>query len=144
MSPIVDCFYGLLVTWKIGLSPDATLANTMLDDAISQLSPEEKPILHSDRGVRYRWPGWIERMDKSGLTRSMSKKGCSADNSACEGVFGILKNEMFYNTDWTGISISDFIEILNNYLVWYNESRIKKSLGYMSPMEYRRSPGLAA
>ena len=70
--------------------------------------------------------------------------GCSPDNSACEGVFGRLKNEMFYNTDWTGISISDFIEILNNYLVWYNESRIKKSLGYMSPMEYRRSLGLVA
>lgn len=144
LSPIVDCFDGLLVTWNIGLSPDATLVNTMLDDAISQLSPEEKPIVHSDRGVHYRWPGWIERMDKAGLTRSMSKKGCSPDNSACEGVFGRLKNEMFYNADWTGISISDFIEILNNYLVWYNESRIKKSLGYMSPMEYRRSLGLAA
>ena len=143
LSPIVDCFDGLLVTWKISLSPDATLVNTMLDEAISQLSPEEKPIVHSDRGVHYRWPGWIERMNKAGLTRSMSNKGCSPDNSACEGVFGRLKNEMFYNTDWSGISISDFIEILNNYLVWYNESRIKKSLGYMSPMEYRRSLGLA-
>ena len=143
LSPIVDCFDGLLVTWKIGPSPDATLVNTMLDDAIEQLSPGEKPIVHSDRGVHYRWPGWIERMDKAGLTRSMSKKGCSPDNSACEGLFGRLKNEMFYNTDWTGISISDFTEILNNYLVWYNESRIKKSLGYMSPMEYRRNLGLA-
>ena len=74
----------------------------------------------------------------------MSKKGRSPDNSACEGVFGRLKNEMFYNTDWTGIIISDFIEISNNYLIWYNESRIKKSLGYMSPMEYRRSLGLVA
>ena len=144
LSPIVDCFDGLLVTWKIGLSPDATLVNTMLDDAISQLSPEEEPIVHSDRGVHYRWSGWIERMDKAGLTRSMSKKGCSPDNAACEGVFGRLKNEMFYNTNWVGISISDFIDILNNYLIWYNESRIKKSLGYMSPMEYRRSLGLAA
>ena len=51
---------------------------------------------------------------------------------------------MFYNTDWTGVSIPDFIKILNNYLVWYNELRIKKSLGYMSPMEYRRSLGVAA
>ena len=142
LSPIVDCFDGLLVTWEIGTSPDAFLVNTMLDDAIRQLSPKEKPIIHSDRGVHYRWPGWIERMDKAGLTRSMSKKGCSPDNSACEGVFGRIKNEMFYNTDWTGISISDFIEILNKYLVWYNESRIKKSLGYLSPMEYRRSLGL--
>lgn len=144
LSPIVDCFDGFLVTWKIGLSPDATFVNTMLDDAISRLLPDEKPIVHSDRGVHYRWSGWIERMDKAGLTRSMSKKGCSPDNSACEGVFGRLKNEMFYNTDWTGISLSEFIDMLNNYLVWYNETRIKKSLGYMSPMEYRRSLGLVA
>lgn len=116
----------------------------MLDDAISRLLSEEKPIVHSDRGVHYRWPGWIERMDNAGLTRSMSKKGYSPDNSACEGVFGRLKNEMFYNADWTGVSISDFIDILNNYLVWYNESRIKKSLGFMSPMEYRRNLGLVA
>lgn len=59
----------------------------MLDDAVRKLSPDEKPIVHSDRGAHYRWTGWIERMDKTGLTRSMSKKGCSPDNAACEGVF---------------------------------------------------------
>ena len=110
----------------------------------SKLQSNDKPIVHSDRGVHYRWPGWIERMHNTGLTRSMSKKGCSPDNSACEGVFGRLKNEMFYNTDWRGVSLPKFIDILNNYLIWYNETRIKKSLGYMSPMEYRRSLGLAA
>lgn len=144
LSPIVDCFGGLLVAWKIGISPDSTLVNTMLDDALKKLSSDEKPIVHSDRGAHYRWTGWIEKMDKAGLTRSMSKKGCSPDNAACEGVFGRLKNEMFYNTDWSGISISEFIDILNDYLVWYSETRIKKSLGYMSPMEYRHSLGLTA
>lgn len=109
----------------------------MPDDAASQLSPEEKPTIHGDRGMHYRWTGWIERMEKAGPARSMSKKGCSPDNSACEGVSGRLKNEMFYNTGWTGASLSDFMDILNNYPVWHNETRIKKSLGYMSPMEYR-------
>lgn len=94
----MDCFDGLLVTWKIGISPDSTLVNTMLDDAVKKLSPGERTIVHSDRGAHYRWTGWIERMDKAGLTRSMSRKGCSPDNAACEGVFGRLKNEMFYNT----------------------------------------------
>ena len=83
-------------------------------------------------------------MESNGLTRSMSKKGCSPDNSACEGVFSRIKNEMFYNTDWTGVSISEFFDILNNYLHWYNEKRIKQSLGYLSPVEYRRSLGLTA
>ena len=81
-------------------------------------------------------------MEKAGLKRSMSKKGCSPDNSACEGVFGIIKNEMFYNRDWMGVSLSVFIAILNDYLIWYNEKRIKISLGNKSPLEYRQSLGL--
>ena len=88
------------VSWTIGTSPNAELTNTMLRKAIATLSPDEKPIIHSDRGCHYRWPEWIKIMDDAGLTRSMSKKGCSPDNAACEGVFGKLKNERFYNTDW--------------------------------------------
>ena len=114
----------------------------MLDDAAKLLSVGENPIIHSDRGVHYRWPGWIDRMEKNGFIRSMSKKGCSPDNSACESVFGRIKNEMFYNADWSGVNISEFIGILNDYLYWYNEKRIKKSLGYLSPIEYRHRLGL--
>ena len=142
LSPIVDCFDGLLVNWNISTSPDALLVNSMLDDAAKLLSVGEKPIIHSDRGVHYRWPGWIDRMEKNGFIRSVSKKGCSPDNSACEGVFGRIKNEMFYNADWSGVNISEFIGILNDYLYWYNEKRIKKSLGYLSPIEYRHRLGL--
>ena len=74
----------------------------------------------------------------------MSKKGCSPDNSACEGLFGRIKYEMFYNRDFTRVSIQEFIDILNNYLIWYNEKKIKISLVNMSPWEYRQSLGLAA
>ena len=42
---------------------------------------------------------------------------------------------MFYNADWQGVSTSEFITILNDYLVWYNEKRIKTSLGNKSPVE---------
>ena len=53
-----------------------------------------------------------------------------------------IENEMFYNADWSGVNISEFIGILNEYLYWYNEKRIKKSLGYLSPIEYRHRLGL--
>jgi len=82
-------------------------------------------------------------VEKAQLTRSMSKKGCSPDNSACEGFFGRLKNEMFYNRPWTGITINQFIKQLDEYIKWYAEKRIKLSLGGMSPLDYRRSLGLA-
>ena len=144
LSPIVDCFDGMVVSWTIGTSPDAGLVNSMLDMATATLGERERPVVHSDRGAHYRWPGWIERMEAAGLTRSMSKKGCSPDNAACEGFFVRLKNEMFYNRKWQGVSIDEFMDILDNYLHWYNEKRINLSLGAKSPLEYRRSLDLAA
>lgn len=144
LSPIIDCFDGMVVSWTIGTSPDAELVNTMLDEAICNLTDGERPIVHSDRGSHYRWPGWISRMENAELTRSMSKKGCSPDNSACEGFFGRLKNEMFYCRSWQSVSIDQFINVLDSYLRWYNEKRIKMSLGAMSPVVYRHSIGLSA
>lgn len=68
-------------------------------------------------------------MERTSLERSMSKKGCSTDNAACESLFGHLKNEFFYYRDWIYIKISEFIDTLNEYLIWYNIKRIKPSLG---------------
>ena len=72
----------------------------------------------------------------------MSKKGCSPDNSACEGFFGRLKNEMFYGYSWKNVSIEQFIEELNEYIIWYAEERIKLSLGGLSPLAYRQTLGI--
>ena len=99
LSPIIDCFDGMPVSWTIGLNRDANPVNQMLDKAIATLGENQKPIIHSGRGCHYRWLGWIERMERSGLIRSMSKKCCSPNNSACEGFFGRLKNEMFMAED---------------------------------------------
>ena len=41
LSPIVDCFDGLLVMWHIDTSPDSNLVNTMLDHVIQQLQSTE-------------------------------------------------------------------------------------------------------
>ena len=143
LSPIIDCLDGLPVCWTIGTSPNAELTNTMLKNAIATLKPDEKPIVHSDRGCHYRWPEWIKIMEESGLTRSMSKKGCSPDNSACEGFFGHLKTEMFYGRNWDEYSIDDFIQEIDTYIHWYRNDRIKSTLGGLSPLDYRRSIGIA-
>lgn len=73
----------------------------------------------------------------------MSAKGCSPVVAA-EGFFGRLKNELFYGRDWRGVGYEEFRERLAAYLTHYNETRIKKSLDWMSPVQYRRSLGLAA
>ena len=143
LSPMIDCFDGMVVSWSIGTSPDAELVNTMLDAAIETvIEGDRRPIVHSDRGAHYRWPGWLSRVASSNLIRSMSRKACSPDNAACEGFFGRMKTEMFYPSDWRSTTIEQFIHALDSYIRWYNEKRIKLSLGYLSPIEYRESLGL--
>jgi transposase InsO family protein len=145
LSPIIDCFDGLVISWSIGTHPDAALVNTMLDAAIEKVAGgNDQPVVHSDRGAHYRWPGWLARMDEAKLIRSMSRKGCSPDNAACEGFFGRLKAELFYPRKWQATTIEQFIEAVDSYIHWYNEKRIKISLGGLSPIEYRESLGLWA
>lgn len=114
----------------------------MLDDAVLELHAGEHPMVHSDRGCHYRWSGWIQRMEQAQLQRSMSKKGCSPDNSACEDSFDRMKNEMFYGVSWINVSLERFIQVVKNYMVWYRTKRLKQSLGGVSPIEYRQNLGL--
>lgn len=65
LSPVVDCFDGKVVSWSLGTHPDAALASTMLEGAISTLNAGENPIIHSDRGGHYRWPGWLEQVRRA-------------------------------------------------------------------------------
>jgi transposase InsO family protein/transposase-like protein len=143
LSPIIDCFDGLVVSWTISARPDAELVNTMLDEAVDTLVDNQRPIVHSDRGAHYRWPGWLSRIADAKLVRSMSRKGCSPDNAACEGFFGRLKNEIFYPRDWRATTLDQFMTEVDSYIRWYNEKRIKVSLGNLSPLEYRESLGIA-
>ena len=143
LSPIVDCFDGMPVAWSIGLHPDKRLANSSLLKACAARPAGVRTTIHSDRGGHYRWPEWIGICEENGLVRSMSAKGCSPDNSACEGFFGRLKNEFFHYRDWEGVTAEEFMGRLEAYLVYYREERIKKSLGWLSPMEYRRKLGYA-
>lgn len=65
------------------------------------------------RGCHYRWPDWIHKLESPCLVRSMSKEGCSPDNSACEGFWGRLRNEMSYGRSWMGVTTRQSIAELD-------------------------------
>jgi putative transposase len=83
----------------------------MLDAAVETIADSEaRPIVHSDRGGHYRWPGWLERIDAAKLVRSMSRKASSQDIAACEGFFERLKTEFFYPRDLRAFTVAQFID----------------------------------
>ena len=135
----------MVVKWNIGTTPDSILVNKMLEDAIGTLLPSEHPLVHTDRGCHYRWTGWIETYASCRVnTFYVKKRMFTGQCSIAKEFFGRLKNEMFYGRSWVGVSMDDFINEINSYIEWYNTKRIKQSLGYMSPAEYRHILGLTA
>lgn len=144
LSAVLDCFDGMPVSWRIGPSPTARLADSSLEAACATLAPGERPVVHSDRGGHYRWPGWVEVCRRFGLARSMSRKGRSCDNARMEGFFGTLKSEFFHGRDWEGVGRGGFMAELHAWLRWFRSGRVSESLGWRTPEENRRLLGYAA
>ena len=46
LSPLVDCFDGMIISWAVGTSPNAELVNSMLDNTINNLNDDEHPVIH--------------------------------------------------------------------------------------------------
>lgn len=141
LSPVIDCFDGRPVSWSVGASPNAELANSSLRAACASLSRGERPVVHSDRGGHYRWPGWVGICGDNELPRSMSRKGTSPDNARAEGFFGLLKNEFWRCRDWEGATVASFAAELGAWMEWYRSGRAKRSLGWRTMDENRRALG---
>jgi len=72
---MIDCFDGMVVSWSIGTRPDDELVNSMLDAAIEiVVTNTDRPVVHSDRGGHYQWPGWLIQISEARLTRSLTRK----------------------------------------------------------------------
>lgn len=125
LSVVVDLFDGLPVAWRWSGSPNAELANSTLEAAVAARRAGAATVIHSDRGAHYRWPGWVAICEREGLTRSMSRKGHSPDNAACEGFFGTMKVEMYRGADWSARPPEELGRAIDEYMLRYREGRLK-------------------
>ena len=65
----------------------------------------------------------------------MSRKGYFHDNAVMENFFGRLKVGMFYGEEKTFKNFEDFRKALEEYMLWYNQERIKEYLQWKSPVQ---------
>lgn len=54
-----------------------------------------------------------------------------------------MKNKMFYGRSWQGVTLENFMQQIEEYMVWYRNERIKLSLGRLSPAEFRSNMGVS-
>lgn len=90
---------------------------------------------HSDQGWAYQMKAYTHTLKSHKIYKSMSRKGNCHDNSVMENFFGIMKQEMYYGVVY--YSYDELKDAIEKYIKYYNEKRIKQSLRWMSPVEYR-------
>ena len=137
LSAAIDLFDGRVAAWSAGPSPSKALVQGMLSQLEGRLAPG--CVVHSDRGWHYRTPDWVAACGAMGAERSMSRKGHSPDNAACEAFFGRLKVEFFHLRGWEGWTVERFAAELGRYISWCNSGRLKGFGGGYETIDGRRA-----
>lgn len=76
-------------------------------------------------------------LETFGIEQSISARGCPYDNAVDESTNKILKAEFAYREGFS--DLRDLQAKLSDYVHWYNNFRINSTLGYMSPVEFRKA-----
>ena len=135
LSPIIDMFNGEVVSYDISTSPNMKQIYNMLNRAYRKTGNLDGLILHSDQGWQYQHYGYQAWLKKHNIIQSMSRKGNCLDNAMAENFFGIMKSELLYSQNFE--SPKAFIKALDEYILYYNNKRIKLRLKGKSPVQYR-------
>jgi len=135
LSPILDLYNGEIISYGLSERPTFHHVMDMLDKAFAKIPDGTGLILHSDQGWQYQMKQYQNRLLKKGVVQSMSRKGNCLDNAVMENFFGHLKSELLYLLKFD--SMEHFIEELHDYLVYYNNVRIKVNLKGLSPVIFR-------
>lgn len=93
-------------------------------------------MLQSDQGIQYQNSRYEQKLKELGIIQSMSRKGNCLDNSPTENFFGRIKDELWYGHEDEFKSADQLIESINDYIYYYNNTRIVLKLK-TNPTDYR-------
>ena len=132
LSAILDLYDRRIVAYTIGDSNNTELVYNMFDFAVKN-NPKSHPIFHSDRGYQYTNRTFHSKLVAAGMTQSMSRIARCIDNGTMEGFWGIIKRERYYGKKFN--SRKELVDMIENYMDYYNNSRLQRKLGVLTPFE---------
>jgi len=134
LSAIKDVDTRMIEAYHISRTQSEVLILTTLEKLKNNFLPG-KIIFHSDQGQIYRSFEVQKFLKENYFFQSMSKSGTPTDNAPMESFFGTLKSETIYNVRF---ECDDLIVAIENYIFYYNNYRIQKSLGYLTPIQFKK------
>ena len=131
---LVDLYNREIIGHSAGPRKDAELVRQAFASVKYNLNRLQ--LFHTDRGSEFKNKLIDEGLEAFGIERSLSEKGTPYDNAVAEATFKTIKTEFVQ-----GRVFSNQVELdleLFDYVNWFNNIRIHGSLGYLTPMEYKR------
>lgn len=132
---LVDLFNQEIIGYSAGEHKTAELVKQAFQSVAGNL--KEIQLFHTDRGNEFKNSVIEDILEAFDIKRSLSHKGCPYDNAVAEATFKIIKTEFIWNE--TFHTLAELKLKLWDYVNWYNNYRIHSSLGYQTPVEYRRN-----
>lgn len=136
LSAILDLYDRRIVAYIIRDNNNNPLVFDTFDQAIAD-NPGAHPLCHSDRGFQYTNRVFHNKLEAAGMTQSMSRVAKCIDNGPMEGFWGILKRERYYGRRFT--DRESLVSMIETYIEYYNNKRLQRNLGVLTPMEKHKS-----
>ena len=132
---LVDLYNREVVGHSAGPWKDARLVRSAFATLSFPISDIE--VFHMDRGSEFDNAEIDLVLKAFGIERLLSAKGCPYDNAVDESTNGMLKAELVHREAFG--TTRELRAKLSDYVHWYNNFRINSTLGYMSPVEFRKA-----
>lgn len=140
LAVVMELYNREIIGYAVSKEMNAELVRRALGQAIARSGGGENVIFHSDRGVQYCSESFQKMLQSNSMVSSMSRSGCPYDNSCVEGFFATLKKECMHKKDF--ITMDEVEQDLFAYIeLFYNRQRLHRTLGYLSPVQYRMKVG---
>lgn len=119
---VTDAYSHKIIGWVLAPTLEVRYTLEALQMAIDQTGKEDLNglIHHSDRGIQYCCPQYVNKLKEHGISISMTEDYNPTDNAIAERVNGILKQEWLYqmdipkDRDQAEMLIGDIIDFYNN------------------------------
>lgn len=131
LSAIKDYFNNEIVSYSTSNNNNIDL----IIESYKDLNNYKNALVNTDQGAVYFAYEYIELAEQLGFRRSMSHKGHCWENCPIENWFFQLKREWLIQFD--KLTRKQAAKEIKKYIHWYNNERIQKKLGYLSPVQYR-------
>ena len=136
LSAIFDLYDRFPVAYVVSGRNDNKLVFDTYDRALKE-NPDAKPVFHSDRGYQYTSRAFRDMLQKQGMEQSMSRVGHCIDNGPTEGLWGIIKSEMYCMYKIT--DEKSLRSAIDGYMKFYAEERPQERFLCKTPSEVRRA-----